>query len=109
MKNYLGITALFLSAAAVLGGSFALLFAQPAPAALPKQDLPVSQPADQYQYLLKDCGGLLAVYRFGQSEPEMILQVFTHSLPEYDRTALQTGIAVADYRELIARIEDFSS
>ncbi|MBR2720499.1 MAG: hypothetical protein IKB74_04105 [Lentisphaeria bacterium] len=94
MKNYLGITALFLSAAAVLGGSFALLLAQP---------------AEQYQYLLKDCGGLLAVYRFGQSEPEMILQVFTHSLPEYDRTALQTGIAVADYRELIARIEDFSS
>ena len=39
----------------------------------------------------------------------MIFQVFTRNLPQYDQQALQNGIGVRDYEELIARIEDFIS
>ncbi len=42
-------------------------------------------------------------------EPELIFQVFTRNLPQYDQQALQDGIGVRDYEELVARIEDFIS
>ena len=41
--------------------------------------------------------------------PELIFQVFTRNLPQYDQQALQDGIGVRDYEELVARIEDFIS
>ena len=108
MKHYIGVTALLIAASAVMGGSLACLFAQEHPASLSARE--ISQPAaDSFAYLLKEHGGYLAVYRNGQEQPEMILQVLVRNLPEQDQKALAQGIGVADYQELVMRLEDYSS
>ncbi len=55
-----------------------------------------------------DYNGYLAVFGKESESPELIFQVY-RNLPQYDQQALQDGIGVRDYEELVARIEDFIS
>ena len=61
------------------------------------------------QYYLKGWQGLLAVFSAGEEEPMKIFDVYLATLPEYDRAQLEEGLPVADYEELLRRLEDFIS
>lgn len=69
---------------------------------------PADAPQD-YQYVLREKDGRLAVFLKGQEEPQMVLDVSVRVLPEYDQRQLETGIYVADYQALVQLIEDFIS
>lgn len=63
-----------------------------------------------YAYILREYEGRVAVFSAeNDHEPEMILDTLVKYLPDYDRTQIQEGIRVSDYRELVALIEDFAS
>lgn len=71
---------------------------------------PVNQSAtsaSQTQYLLKDYGGRLAVYRPGEDTPIKVYEVYTHLLPETDLENLRTGIGLETEEDLDRLLEDF--
>lgn len=64
---------------------------------------------EDYDYQLKEHEGKLAVFFYGETQPQTVFEVYVSTLPEYDRKQLKQGVAVKDYEELLARIEDYSS
>ncbi|MBP0979308.1 MAG: hypothetical protein J6C55_01520 [Oscillospiraceae bacterium] len=64
---------------------------------------------NEYQYILKDFQGKLAVFEKDKKDPEMIFDVLIESLPEIDIIELKKGLKIKDEEELNARIEDFIS
>lgn len=62
-----------------------------------------------YAYLLKELDGRVAVYPAGSLEPELVLDVLVKYLPDYDRSQMQQGIQVKDYKQLVSLIEDYTS
>ncbi len=59
------------------------------------------------QYLVKEYNGKVAIFRFGENEPEETLDIDISSLPLPDRTALKEGISMKDSKKLNQLIEDF--
>lgn len=77
-------------------------------------DIPIglSEPqtrTPEYQYLLKEYNGKLAVYFSNSQTPETVFDLYLSTLPEYDRGQLRLGVPVKDYEELVKRIEDYIS
>ncbi len=66
-------------------------------------------PKPDYQYLLKDYNGKLAVYLPNKKTPETVFDFYLSALPSYDRGQLQMGVPVESYEELVKRIEDYIS
>lgn len=66
-----------------------------------------SQPDGGYWLTVYD--GRLAAVRDGQTQPEIIYDVFVRVLPECDRLALEAGIYAATREELDALAEDYIS
>ncbi len=64
---------------------------------------------EEYEYLLKDHQGKLAVYFYGEVQPREVFEVYISTLPEYDQKQLGEGVPVKDYEELLIRLEDYSS
>ena len=64
---------------------------------------------ENYDYLLKEYEGKLAVYYYGASKPQEVFEVYISTLPEYDQKQLSRGLPVKDYEELLIRLEDYSS
>ena len=64
-------------------------------------------PASAPVYLLKDCGGRLALYPAGQDHPIAVYDVYTRLLPEIDVLYLQQGIPVHSTEELLHLLEDY--
>ncbi len=63
-----------------------------------------------YQYLLKEYMGKLAVYEYGKdAQPQRVLDVYTRTLPIYDRDMLAQGLPVKDDAELQGLLEDYMS
>lgn len=105
-------------AAVVIITTFALTFQEktavrqetPYPAEqIAKQVEEEPKPQTEYQYLLKDHEGRLAVFFNGETVPQKIFDVYISTLPEYDRGQLKQGVPVKDYEELVKRIEDYIS
>ena len=63
----------------------------------------------EYDYLLKEHHGKLAVYSYGETQPREVFEVYISTLPEYDQRQLEEGVPVKDYEELLIRLEDYSS
>ena len=63
----------------------------------------------EYEYVLKEFNGKLAVFQWGEREPAMIFDVPIDSLPEIDANQLKQGLKIKDDQELNDRIEDFVS
>lgn len=108
MKKFLGFTTLSIAGAILISGILLSLTGANSAAQIPISNIS-HETGETYQYWLRDYNGYLAVFGDETNEPELIFQVFTRNLPQYDRQALQYGIGVRDYEELIARIEDFIS
>ncbi|WP_312643038.1 hypothetical protein [Hydrogenoanaerobacterium sp.] len=110
MRTGLPVTMLSLVAAVAL--SFALVKwstpNQPVPMNQEAQAVPIENSAD-YEYLLKDYRGRLAVFHRGATDPDLIFDVYIQSLPDFDRGQLKNGVAAKDYSELVALIEDYTS
>ncbi len=68
-----------------------------------------SQSQSQAGYWLRTDEGRLGVFLDGQEQPEMVFDVYVKYLPEADRIALEQGIYVDSYDELIKSIEDYVS
>lgn len=64
---------------------------------------------EEYDYLLKDHEGKLAVFFYGEEQPREVFEVYISTLPEYDQGQLNEGVPVKDYEELLIRLEDYSS
>ena len=62
-----------------------------------------------YTYELKEQDGKLAIFFYGEKQPQLVLDVYIQTLPEVDQDELKAGLAVKDYEELLKRIEDYSS
>lgn len=60
-------------------------------------------------YVLGENNGRVAVYLYGNEEPEIVFNVYLHHLPDVDRLNLQNGIEIDDYQTLLELIEDYTS
>lgn len=60
-------------------------------------------------YILKTHGGQVCVFEYGSNDIAEILSVRADDLPEADRAALSSGVAVYSDEELQKRIEDYDS
>ena len=104
MRTGLPVTMLSLVAAVAL--SFALV-----KWSTPKESAPINRGAEaaDYEYLLKDYRGRLAVFHRGAADPDLVFDVYIQSLPDYDRGQLKNGVSAKDYAELVNLIEDYTS
>lgn len=64
---------------------------------------------EQFEYILKDFDGKIAVYKKNETVPKFIFDVYINSLPKEDQTQLYNGIYAKDDFELSRLIEDYSS
>ena len=110
MRASFTATILSLAAAALLGFGLVQLTtphsAEPigqSGAAVPMED------AENYEYLLKNYQGRLAVSQRGSTAPDLVFDVYVKTLPELDQSQLQNGVAAKDYAELVSLIEDYTS
>ncbi len=83
---------------------------------VPEQRQQVTQPLPQqskevedYDYLLKEEEGKLAVFATGEQRPRKVFEVYVNTLPSYDQQLLKQGLPVKNYEELLKRLEDYSS
>lgn len=60
-------------------------------------------------YILKDCGGKLALFRAGETVPLEIYELYTHLLPEADAEQLRHGIPLQNLDEVKRLLEDFGA
>ncbi len=105
-------------AAVVIITTFALTIGQkmqPGESA-PSEAEPIEKKVEQapkaqreFEYLLKEYEGRLAVFFHEEEAPQTVFDVYVSTLPEYDRGQLQQGVPVKDYGELLKRIEDYIS
>lgn len=80
---------------------------RPAP---PQHTEPAPPQPEEYAYIVREYEGRVAVFSAdNETEPEMVLETLVKYLPDYDRSQMQEGIKVSDYKELVALIEDFVS
>lgn len=61
------------------------------------------------QYLLKDHGGRLALYRPGETQPLEVYEIYTHLLPQQDVESLVAGIPIQSEEQLDRLLEDFGA
>ena len=61
-----------------------------------------------YEYIIKDYKGRIAVYKYGKSLPIEIYDIYTDSLPETDSKKIQKGINITNEKELQKVIEDYT-
>lgn len=64
---------------------------------------------ENYKYLLKNYDGKLALYFYGEKNPEKVFDVYIKTLPEYDQIQLDDGVFVESYEKLLVLLEDYSS
>lgn len=61
-----------------------------------------------FSYVLRDCGGFLAIYRGKSPVPFSVLEYQTSFLNEYDRSLAEEGISVPDETSMRILIEDLT-
>lgn len=60
------------------------------------------------KYTLRDYGGRIAVFKYGEDKPDEVFDIFTSSLPESEVKRLQNGITVEGEKALQRLIEDYT-
>lgn len=63
----------------------------------------------EYQYILKEYDGKIAVFYPHKEEPSRVLNIYTQNLPEDDIKRLKNGIDVTNLEQLEQYIADFDS
>lgn len=120
MNSRIWITAAAVAAAVALGSSLAVWDEEqilPAPAVQPQSGVAVEEKslassgssASSSGYWMRNWQGRLGVFVGESEEPEMVFDVYIKNLPEADRTLLAEGLYVAEYADLVSRIEDYIS
>lgn len=57
-------------------------------------------------FCMRECGGKIAIYT-ADGELVRMLELPVETLPEADRAALQSGISLSSWKEVLALIEDY--
>ncbi len=60
-------------------------------------------------YILREYEGRLAVFKDDEAEPLYVFNVSMNTMSDYDKNALQEGIAAKDLTELKTLVEDYTS
>ncbi|MGN0545023.1 MAG: BofC C-terminal domain-containing protein [Acutalibacteraceae bacterium] len=68
----------------------------------------IEKTATPDKYIIRDYQGRVAVFRYGEDEPEEVFEVFTSSLPESECERISKGITVKSDEELQSLIEDYT-
>lgn len=78
---------------------------------LPKSAPSTTSPAsaDLSQYTAKSVGNQVVIYQTGSSEPIMLTGIDIRTLPDADRQALASGIALRNATELAHLLEDYDA
>ena len=126
LNNRIVVTVAAVTAALALGSSLAA-WDQTRPSAPPsaqtdraQSGIPLEEDSGQAQmpekeelrqggYWLRDWQGKLGVFLGDSQEPEMVFDVYVKNLPEADCELLANGLYVAEYTDLVSRIEDYIS
>jgi hypothetical protein len=66
-------------------------------------------PVDQPRYVIGSWEGQVAVFEGQAAYPMQVFDVYVSTLPEEERTKVQTGIPVADETQLYQLLEDYTS
>ncbi len=67
-------------------------------------------PSDaSYHYIIGEYNGKVAVYKYGEMNPEEVFEVYIDSLPKNDQELLRRGIEIHNQAELLKLIEDYTS
>lgn len=101
MKKTLFFTLAAMVIAGCLSAGLAIAWEQRNSAQLPAQEQAKQVPVGEYEYILREHEGRLAVFLKDKDTPEMVFDVYVRLLPEYDRGQLNQGVYVKDYEELI--------
>lgn len=109
MRNGLSATIVSIFAAALLSVTLVKLTAPMENVSRNAQGVPMMEESGEFEYVLGEYGGRLAVFSSGSSNPDLVFNVYLQSLPALDRTQLESGITAKDYAELVSLIEDFTS
>ena len=64
--------------------------------------------ASNYEYIIKDYKGRVAIYKYGKNLPLEIFDIYTDSLPEADSLKIYKGINITNEKELQKIIEDYT-
>ena len=88
MKKFFGFTTMSVAGAMLISGILLSLTGENFAAQNPISSISQSQASGEYQYWLRDYNGYLAVFGKESESPELIFQVFTRNLPQYDQQAL---------------------
>ena len=80
-----------------------------APPPVRQYEAPPSSLPVETGYYIKDWNGRVAILREGEDTPEMIFDISTKTLPQYDQEQLRDGLYVQSYEELAGLIEDYIS
>lgn len=64
--------------------------------------------SEKPMYLVGEFEGSVAFFRFGEKEPQQVLETPLSMLPEQDRRLLREGIPVMTEEELASVLEDYS-
>lgn len=75
---------------------------------IPPEEDKESVPVDilYESFCMRECGGKIAIYT-ADGELVRILELPVETLPEADRAALQSGISLSSWKEVLALIEDY--
>lgn len=74
-----------------------------------QQELPPVKKTEDFEYILAEYDGRLAVFGYNELAPKKVFDVYVSTLPPYDRELLAQGIGVTDYEELVVLLEDYIS
>lgn len=58
-------------------------------------------------YTLKEYSGKVALYKNDSATPEKIYNIYVESLPQTDRSALQSGISLGSKQEVENLLQDY--
>ena len=102
---YIGCILMVLLTAALATIFFIEHGSKPEPALVAESSVPIGD----YQYVLRDYGGKLAVFEADSVTPDIVFDVYIKNLPEFDIKELQTGVYARDTEELNRLIEYYIS
>lgn len=112
MKRTLLAAAVSVTASILLAAAGAkLLFEPQAQPAIEQQPAEESAHPEENGYYIAGYEGMVAVFRENDRDnPVMVFEnVYLHSLPEYDRLKLESGVYAGNYTELASLLEDYIS
>lgn len=111
MRNAILLTLIgvFVVSLVTIGVAYALPTESPQEISSVSESGAGSMDRSEYPYLLRSYEGKLAVFTTDLVTPDLVFEVYTKTLPDYDQEQLERGVRARSYEELTALVEDYIS